>query len=84
MLIQAAANGGGVKTVNGKTGELIRWIAAWVIAAIVAYFSGQIATERRFGALEARVESSRLVEQQHFEEILRRLDRMERILDRQE
>lgn len=67
----------GVAGLNGKTGELLRWIFMLVLGGVIAYYTAQIASERRFATIEARVESSRAVEQQHFEEIQRALARIE-------
>ncbi len=71
------SGGAGLMGMNGKTGEVLRWAFGMVMAAVVAYFTGQIATERRFAAIESRVESRAAVEQQHFEEIQRALTRIE-------
>jgi hypothetical protein len=49
---------------NGKTGEFVRWTAAMVISAVVAYFSAQMTIEKRLSTVEAR-------QQANFDELMR-------------
>lgn len=42
--------------VNGKTGEMIRWILSLVFAGLVAYFTSQAALDKRLTVLEDRMQ----------------------------
>lgn len=55
---------------NGKTGEMLRWLIGAVVAALVAYYTAAISTEQRLTAVEV---SQRL----QFEEVQRALARIE-------
>jgi len=60
---------------NGKTGEWLRWIAGLALAALVSYFTAIGAMQSRIAVVEER-------EQNHYMELLRRLDSIDRKLDR--
>ena len=60
---------------NGKTGEYVRYLIGMGIAALVAYFTAQ-------GALQERVSKVETLEQSHFEEVQRSLQRIERFMER--
>lgn len=55
---------------NGKTGEMVRWLLAVVVAILVSYYTAAISTEQRLTAVET---TQRL----NFEEIQRTLGRLE-------
>lgn len=67
---------------NGKTGELLRYIAALVIAGIVAYYTAQIKTENHMGKTDSDVAVLKTLEQSHFDEMQRSLTRIERAIER--
>lgn len=67
----------GLMGLNGKTGEVLRWILGLVLAGIVAYFGAQSAIENRVAANEGAVQTIKATEQNHFEEIQRTLSRIE-------
>ena len=62
-------------SLNGKTGEVLRWALGLGLAAIVAYYTA-------IGALQAQIAVVIEREQNHYTELLRRLDRIESKLDR--
>lgn len=39
-------------SLNGKTGEMLRWIVALVIAGVIGYYSSLVATTERLRAVE--------------------------------
>lgn len=59
---------------NGKTGEYVRWIIGMALAGIVAYFTA-------LGALQAQLAVVIERERNHYDEIIRRLDRIENKVD---
>lgn len=59
---------------NGKTGEMLRWVFGLVLAAVVAYFTST-------GALQAQLAVITERENNHYSELLKRLDRIENKLD---
>lgn len=61
---------------NGKSNAILRWLAGLVLAAIVSYFTAISAITERIAVVEER-------ENNHYMELLRRLDRIELKLDRQ-
>lgn len=79
----------GPSQANGKTGELLRYVIGLALAAIVAYFSGQIATNKTIADTNERVSTTNghvsvieSREQSHFEEVQRSLIRIERFMER--
>jgi hypothetical protein len=52
---------------NGKTGDLLRWVLGFVIAAFVAYFTAMNTINSEIARINATQESQ-------FGEILRRID----------
>lgn len=46
--------GDGLLGLNGKTGEVLRWLLGMVSAALIAYFTAQSAIEQRVTAVETR------------------------------
>lgn len=60
---------------NGKTGEMLRWVLGLVLAAVVAYFTST-------GAMQAQLAVITERENNHYHEMLKRLDRIENKLDR--
>lgn len=60
---------------NGKTGEMLRWVIGLMIAGLVYYFSG-------IGALQERVSKVETLEESHFQEVQRSLVRIERFMER--
>lgn len=61
-------------SLNGKTGEMLRWVIGLVLAAMVAYFTST-------GAMQASLAVVAERESNHYNELLRRLDRIESKLD---
>lgn len=59
---------------NGRTGEVVRWAIGIVLAGIVAYFTA-------LGAMQAQIAVVIERERNHYEEIVRRLDRIEQKVD---
>lgn len=57
----------GDKTFNGRTGEYIRYVVGLILAGIIAYFT-------TIGTLNQAVTEVREREDNHFSEVLRRLD----------
>lgn len=55
---------------NGKTGEVLRWILGLVLAVVVAYYTAIGAINSDISAIKAKQESQ-------FGEVLRRLDSMQ-------
>ena len=51
---------------NGKTGEFLRWLLGFVVAALVAYFTAQNAADQRITTVDVR-------EQTRWDETARRL-----------
>lgn len=51
---------------NGKTGEMVRWVIGLVLCGIIAYFTAQSSINARIAVVETS-------ERQHFEEIQRTL-----------
>ena len=60
---------------NGKTGEIVRYLIGLGVAGVVAYFTA-------IGALQERVSRVETLEQSHFEEVQRSLQRIERFMER--
>jgi len=52
---------------NGKTGEWLRWALGMVLAGVVAYFTS-------IGTVKEQVATVQERENNHFSEVLRRLD----------
>lgn len=61
-------------TVNGKTGEVVRWVIGLVLAGIVAYFTA-------IGTLQAQIAVITERETNHYMELVNRLGRIEAKLD---
>lgn len=59
---------------NGKTGELLRWVVGLVLAALVSYFTAM-------GTLQSQLAVVTERETNHYLELLRRLDRIEIKID---
>ena len=55
---------------NGRTGEMLRWVISLVLAAIVAYFSAT-------GAMQAQIAVLTERENNHYQELIKRLDRID-------
>ena len=55
---------------NGRTGEMVRWIANLAIAALVAWLSASGAMQSQLAVLQER-------ESNHYLELIKRLDRIE-------
>ena len=60
--------------INGRTGEYARWILTIVIGGVVAYFTA-------LGTLQAQLAVVVERERNHYDEIIRRLDRIEVKMD---
>lgn len=60
---------------NGKTGEMLRWVIGLALACIVAYYTAIGSIRSQIAVVEER-------ELNHYGEIIRRLDRMESKIDR--
>jgi hypothetical protein len=67
---------------NGKTGEVIRYLIGLGVAGIVAYYTAQIQTEHRLTQTDGDVATIKTLEQAHFEEVQRSLIRIERFMER--
>lgn len=63
-----------VTALNGKTADYVRWAVTLGIAAIIAYYTA-------IGAMQAQIAVVIEREKNHYDEIIRRLDRMELKLD---
>lgn len=59
---------------NGRTGEYVRWIMTIIIGGVVAYFTA-------LGTLQAQLAVVVERERNHYDEIIRRLDRIETKVD---
>lgn len=46
--------GNGLLGLNGKTGEVLRWLIGMAAAALISYFTAQSAIEQRVTAVETR------------------------------
>lgn len=55
---------GGFAGLNGKTGEFVRQLIGWAMAALIAYFTAQGAMRERVAALEATQKSEMQAVQQ--------------------
>jgi hypothetical protein len=60
---------------NGKTGELLRWIAGLVLSGVIAYYTAIGSIQARIGVVEER-------ENNHYSEVLRINAEMRRQLER--
>ncbi len=60
---------------NGKTATILQALIGAAAAALIGYWSGQVATEKRMGQTDANVATVNIREQSHFDEIQRTLDR---------
>ncbi len=67
---------------NGRTGELVRYLIGLGLAGMVAYFTAQIQTEHRLTQTDGEVANIKTLEQAHFEEVQRSLIRIERFMER--
>lgn len=74
---------------NGKTASIVQALIGAGAAALIGYYSGQIATNKaisdtneKLTATNGRVDVALAQEQAHAEEVLRRLDRIERFIER--
>ncbi len=67
----------GVAGLNGKTGEMLRWIASLAIGGIVAYYTAQGAMQERLAVIDTR-------EQTRWDEVQRRLGSIEASTQRNE
>ncbi len=72
----------GPTSLNGKTGEFIRYLLALVLAGTVAYFTAQNQIEHRLTSTDGDVAVIKTLEQSHFEEVQRSLTRIERAIER--
>lgn len=59
---------------NGKLLSFGRFVLGLIVSVLVAYYSAQLAIEQRVTRVETKEEA-------HFEEVLRRLQRIESKLD---
>lgn len=59
---------------NGKTGEYVRWALGVALAGLVAYFTA-------IGTIQAQIAVVIERERNHYDEIIRRLDRIENKVD---
>jgi hypothetical protein len=62
-------------SVNGRTGEFIRWVLIALFAGVTSYYTAIGAIQSRIAVVEER-------ELNHYGEIIRRLDRLESKIDR--
>lgn len=60
--------------INGRTGDMVRWIMTIIIGGVVAYFTA-------LGTLQAQLAVVVERERNHYDEIIRRLDRIETKVD---
>ncbi len=67
---------------NGKTGEMVRYVIALAIAGFVAYFTAQKQVDNRIAVTESNVAVIKTLEQSHFDEVQRSLLRIERAIER--
>lgn len=63
-----------VGSINGRTGEYVRWMLGLALAGLVAYFTA-------LGTLQAQLAVVVERERNHYDEIIRRLDRIETKVD---
>ncbi|MGE0460891.1 MAG: hypothetical protein AB7Q16_05940 [Vicinamibacterales bacterium] len=59
---------------SGRTAETVRWVAGLVVAGLVAYFSAM-------GVLQAQLAVITERETNHYQELIKRLDRLEMKID---
>lgn len=57
-------------SMNGRTGEYVRWILTIVIGGLVSYYTA-------LGTLQSQLAVAVEREKNHYDEIIRRLDRIE-------
>lgn len=67
---------------NGKTGEYIRYVIGLGLAGLVAYYTAIGTLRESVSVVNGRVGVVEQREQGHFDEVLRRLDRIERTMER--
>lgn len=73
----AAAVAPHLKAPNGRNWTLLQWVAGAVVAGLVAYFTAMGSVQTSVAVVDSR-------EQQHFEEVQRTLQRIERAVERLE
>lgn len=73
---------GGLGGLNGKTGEVLRWVLGISLGCVVAYYTAQIEIERRLTMTDGAVSAIRTLEEAHFQEVQRSLTRIERAIER--
>jgi ribosomal protein S17 len=61
---------------NGWTGEALRWVVSLILAGVVSYFT-------TIGSMKSEIAIVVERESNHYTELLRRLERIERKLDDQ-
>ncbi len=69
-------------SLNGRTGEMVRWVAGLVLAGLIAYLTAQTQIEHRMTTTDGNVAGIKTLEQAHFEEVQRSLVRIERAIER--
>lgn len=69
-------------SLNGRTGELLRYLIGLALAGIVAYYTAQIQTEHRLTQADGDLAAVKTLEQAHFDETQRSLVRIERFMER--
>lgn len=67
---------------NGRTGEMVRYLIGLAIAGLVAYYTAQIQTEHRLTQATGDLTAVKTLEQAHFDEVQRSLVRIERFMER--
>lgn len=67
---------------NGKTAAILQSVIGAIVAALVAYYTAQIQTERRLTTTDGQVIAIRQLEDAHFQEVQRSLSRIERAIER--
>lgn len=65
---------GGLGSLNGKTGEYLRAVLALALAGLVSYYT-------TLGVMQAQLAVVIERERNHYDEIIRRLDRIENKVD---
>lgn len=69
--------GAGVAGLNGKTGEVLRWVIGGIVTVLISYYSAQQATSNRIASVEATIGKVESKVESNFGELQRTLGRIE-------
>jgi demethoxyubiquinone hydroxylase (CLK1/Coq7/Cat5 family) len=68
----------GTGSLNGKTGEMLRWVVTLALGALTAYFTAQGAIKDDVAKVKTTVAVVETNEANHYAELLRRIDAKDR------